>query len=161
MSAMADFAAELTATPDAISALTERAAGFLRNAGVEARAAYHVALVLEELLTNVAAYGGTDAPVSVSMMVSPERVTAEVVDGGAMFDPRVERNLDVSAAAEDRPVGGLGLWLVQRVTGGPRRRAGWGPKSNDLFDLQDAGRPRGSRRQQWNSLRKFTAAWWW
>ena len=52
------------------------------------------------------------------MTVSPERVTAEVVDGGATFDPRVERNLDVSAAAEDRPVGGLGLWLVQRVTEG-------------------------------------------
>jgi serine/threonine-protein kinase RsbW len=116
MSGMADFAAELTATPDAISALTERATGFLRQSGVDTRAAYHVALILEELLTNVAAYGGAEAPVSVSMRISPERVTAEVVDGGAMFDPRVARNLDISAAAEDRPVGGLGLWLVQRLT---------------------------------------------
>lgn len=116
MTAMADFTAELAATPDAISGLTEDAAAFLAKSGVDTRAAYHVALVLEELLTNVAAYGGAEAPVSVSMMVSPERVTVEVVDGGAMFDPCVERKLDVSAAAEDRPIGGLGLWLVHRVT---------------------------------------------
>ena len=115
---MADFAAELTATQDAISALTERAAAFLAESGVDARAAHHMALVLDELLTNVAAYGGAQAPVSVSMTVSPERVTAEVLDGGAMFDPRVERDLDVSAGAEDRPVGGLGLLLVHRVTEG-------------------------------------------
>jgi serine/threonine-protein kinase RsbW len=115
---MADFAAELTATPDAISALTERATAFLAESGVDARAAHHVALVLDELLTNLAAYGGAEAAVSVSMTVSPERVTAEVLDGGAIFDPRVERTLDLSAGTEDRPVGGLGLWLVHRVTEG-------------------------------------------
>jgi anti-sigma regulatory factor (Ser/Thr protein kinase) len=56
---MADFIAELTARPDAISALTERAAKFLTESGVDARAVHHVALVLDELLTNVATYGGT------------------------------------------------------------------------------------------------------
>jgi anti-sigma regulatory factor (Ser/Thr protein kinase) len=116
---MADFAAELTATPDAISAMTERVAAFLADSGVDARAAHHVALVLDELLTNVATHGGAiEAPVSVSLTISPDRVSAEVVDGGAVFDPRVERSFDVSASAEERPVGGLGLLLVHRVTEG-------------------------------------------
>jgi serine/threonine-protein kinase RsbW len=113
---MADFAAELTARQDAISALTRRVAAFLADSGVDARAAYHVELVLDELLTNVAAHGGTEAPVRVSLTISPDRVMAEVVDGGMAFDPCVARNVDVTASIEDRPVGGLGLLLVQRIT---------------------------------------------
>jgi anti-sigma regulatory factor (Ser/Thr protein kinase) len=114
---MADFAADLIAKQDAISALTERVAAFLADAGVDARATHHMSLVLEELLTNVATHGGvSEAPVSVSLTISPDRVTAEVVDGGAMFDPRAERNLDGTAGVEERPVGGLGLLLVHRVT---------------------------------------------
>jgi anti-sigma regulatory factor (Ser/Thr protein kinase) len=113
------FVAELTAKLDAISALTEQAAKFLADSGVDTRAVHHVALVLDELLTNVSTYGGTiEPPVSVRLTISPDRVTAEVVDGGMMFDPRVDRNLDVSASVEERPIGGLGLLLVRRVTEG-------------------------------------------
>jgi serine/threonine-protein kinase RsbW len=116
---MADFAAELTAKQDAISALTARVGAFLAQSGVDARAAHHMALVLDELLTNVAVHSGAIEPaVSVSLTISPERVTAEMVDDGAMFDPRVERHPDVSASVEERPVGGLGLLLVQQVTEG-------------------------------------------
>jgi serine/threonine-protein kinase RsbW len=114
---MADFLAELTAKPDAISALTGQVAEFLDTGGVDARAVHHVALVLDELLTNVASYGGTiDAPVSVRLTILPDRVSAEIVDGGMMFDPRVERNVDLSASVEDRSIGGMGLLLVARVT---------------------------------------------
>jgi anti-sigma regulatory factor (Ser/Thr protein kinase) len=114
---MANFTAELTAKQDAIAALTERVAAFLADSGVDARAAHHMALVLDELLTNVAVHSGTiEAAVSVRLTISPERLTAEVVDDGAMFDPRVERSIDLSASVEERPVGGLGLLLVQQVT---------------------------------------------
>jgi serine/threonine-protein kinase RsbW len=113
---MADFAVELAAEQNAISDLTERAAAFLAASGVDARAVHHVALVLDELLTNVAVHGGAGTPVSVSLTISPDRVRAEVVDRGDMFDPSVEQNPDLSAGAEERPVGGLGLLLVQRMT---------------------------------------------
>jgi serine/threonine-protein kinase RsbW len=114
---MADFVADLTAKQDAISTLTKRVAAFLADSGVDARAAHHMALVLDELLTNVAVHSGAIEPaVSVRLTISPERLTAEVVDDGAMFDPRVVRNLDVSAGVQERSVGGLGLLLVQRVT---------------------------------------------
>jgi anti-sigma regulatory factor (Ser/Thr protein kinase) len=113
---MADFAAELPARQDAISALTQRVAALLAQSGVDTRAAYHAELVLDELLSNVAAHGGTEGPVRVSLTISPDRVMAEVVDGGIAFDPRVARNFDVTANIEERPVGGLGLLLVQRMT---------------------------------------------
>jgi serine/threonine-protein kinase RsbW len=114
---MADFVAELTARTDAISSLTERVTAFLAQAGVDGRAAHHVALVLDELLTNVAIHGGApEATVSVSVTVSPARVTGEVVDSGKMFDPGRRRDADLAADAGERAVGGLGLLLVRRLT---------------------------------------------
>jgi anti-sigma regulatory factor (Ser/Thr protein kinase) len=114
---MADFFAELTPRTDAISELTERVTAYLRDAHVDQRATHHVALVLEELLTNAATYGGAPATgVSVSMTVSPARVSGEVVDGGKMFDPSRERDADLSADTDKREVGGLGLVLIRRLT---------------------------------------------
>jgi serine/threonine-protein kinase RsbW len=114
---MTAFTAELTAKQEAISALTERVTAYLVDCRIDAHAVHNITLVLDELLTNVAVHGGADnAAVSVRLTVSPDRVTAEVVDGGEKFDPRVERTPNVSAGAEQRPIGGLGLWLVHRVT---------------------------------------------
>ena len=114
---MSEFAAEVAAEPYAISALTERVTTFLAGCGVDARATHHVALVLDELLTNVASHSGAgDAPVSVNVTVAPERVHGEVVDQGAMFDPLSAPAPDLSGAIDERPIGGLGLLLVQRIT---------------------------------------------
>jgi anti-sigma regulatory factor (Ser/Thr protein kinase) len=116
---MADFVADVVAEPDAISALSERAAAFLAGEGVDARATHHVALVIDELLTNVATHGaGAKTPARVRLTVWPDRVHAQVSDYGAQFDPRTAQNIDLSAAAEDRPIGGLGLFLIHRVTEG-------------------------------------------
>jgi anti-sigma regulatory factor (Ser/Thr protein kinase) len=119
MSQMAEFAAELTAEWHAISALTERVTAFLAESGVDARTAHHVALVLDELLTNVATHNETvAAAVSVSLTVSGDRVSAEVVDEGAMFDPRAVPSPDLTVGVQDRRIGGLGLLLVHRLTEG-------------------------------------------
>jgi serine/threonine-protein kinase RsbW len=114
---MADFVAEVTARTDAISDLTGQVMAFLAKARVDRRAAHHAALVLHELLANVAAHGGApEAKVSVSIAILPARVTGEVVDGGKMFDPSLARDVDLSADAGERAVGGLGLLLVRRLT---------------------------------------------
>jgi serine/threonine-protein kinase RsbW len=116
---MSAFAAELIAEPQAISALTERVAEFLAACGVDARATHHMALVLDELLTNVATHSEAgEAPVSINVKVLPDRVSAEVLDQGAMFDPRSAPVPDLSVGVEERPIGGLGLLLVQRITDG-------------------------------------------
>src|SRR5438105_2637696 len=113
---MADFAADLTAEPVAISALTERVDGFLKDRGVDARATHHVALVLDELLTNIAMHSETvEVRTSVRLTVLPEQVSAEILDGGMTFDPRSKPNGDAQASL-DGPVGGLGLLLVHRLT---------------------------------------------
>jgi serine/threonine-protein kinase RsbW len=115
---MADLRLDVVPSPAAISALTERAAAFLTEAGADRRAAHHVALVLDELLTNLAMHGGSQEPASVRLSVQADRVEAELVDHGPCFDPRQRPPVEVAASLDDRPIGGLGLLLVHRVTDG-------------------------------------------
>src|SRR5215813_4487778 len=116
---MADFVADIVLDLDAISTLAEQANAFLAQSGVDPRAAHHVALVIDELLSNVASHGGAArTPASVRLTVWPDRVQAQVTDYGAKFDPRTAPNIDESAAVGDRRIGGLGLLLTHRVTDG-------------------------------------------
>src|SRR4051794_6961683 len=98
---MPDFVAEVVAEPGAISALTERVSGHLADLGVDARTTHHVALVLDELLMNIASHGGGgQTQAVVRLTVTPDRVDGQVLDGGAQFDPSRPRNIDVSAKLE-------------------------------------------------------------
>lgn len=112
---MSAFTASVLAQPEAISDLTERLLRFLEDQGVDSRAAHHVALIAEELLTNIGTHGNCrDTPARVSVTVAPEEIRGEVVDGGSAFDPREAPEPDLTSDIADRPVGGLGLFLVRR-----------------------------------------------
>lgn len=114
---MTRFAADIVPTPEAITRLTERISRFLRDAGVDARAVHHVALVIDEILTNVASHGGNpDAEARVAIEVEPDRVAGKIADRGRPFDPRVAPAPNTGARIEDRGTGGLGLHLVRQLS---------------------------------------------
>jgi serine/threonine-protein kinase RsbW len=111
------FEASTLPTADGIAALTDRVIEFLEQQAVDVRAAHHTGLVLSEVLTNLATHGGCcDRPAKIAVTVGPDRVTGEIVDSGPPFDPRLapEPSLDVSL--DERPIGGLGLFLVRKLT---------------------------------------------
>jgi anti-sigma regulatory factor (Ser/Thr protein kinase) len=115
--AMSEFKAAIIAEPSAIAGLTTDIMEFLRGAGVDGRAVHHVALVLEELLTNIATHGGGPTePTRVRVWVEPQLVAGEVIDAGTPFDPRGAPAPDIHASGDDRPIGGLGLFLVTELT---------------------------------------------
>ena len=100
--------------PDGISAAVEQAQGWLEEeAGVDARAAMHVALTLDELLTNAATHGGAEGQeAQVRLQVGADRVAVEIVDPAAAYDPRQAPTPDFDASLEQRRIGGLGVHLV-------------------------------------------------
>jgi serine/threonine-protein kinase RsbW len=111
------FEASTLPTPDAIAAVTDQVMAFLEQQGVDARAAHHTGLVLSEILTNLATHGACrDRPAKIAVTIGPDKVTGEIVDSGPPFDPRLapEPSLDVSL--DERPIGGLGLFLVRKLT---------------------------------------------
>lgn len=110
------FESSTLATPVAIDLLIDRVIAFLEQHGVDARATHHTALVLSEVLTNLATHGDCrDRPAKIAVTAEPDRVTGEIIDSGPPFDPRLapEPSLDVSVA--ERPIGGLGLFLVRKL----------------------------------------------
>lgn len=114
---MSTFTAAVLAQPGPISDLTDRMLRFLAEQRVEPRAAHHVALIVEELLTNIGTHGGSlEKPVRISLTVEAEQVMGEIVDAASPFDPHQAPDPDVESGAEDRTVGGLGLFLVRRFT---------------------------------------------
>ena len=103
--------------PAGISAAVEQAQGWLEEVEVDARAAMHVALTLDELLTNAATHGGAGGQAAqVRLDVGADRVAVEIVDPAAAYDPREAPKPDFDASLEQRRIGGLGVHLVIKLS---------------------------------------------
>jgi anti-sigma regulatory factor (Ser/Thr protein kinase) len=83
------------------------------------RIAHSLTLVVEELLTNLVAYGydpGAPAGVAtVSLHHEGGAVVLSFEDDGRPFDPTTRPVYDLEGTLEDRPVGGLGLHLIRTM----------------------------------------------
>ncbi len=127
---MTDLSIPLVLDAASISVVTEQAQDWLDEAGVDARAAMHVALTLDELLTNAMTHGGAPGlPAEVRLSLMPDRIGVEIVDPAAPYDPRNAPQPDLDASLQDRPIGGLGVHLVMKL-------------SRDLEYARDNGRNR-------------------
>ena len=103
--------------PTAISELTGSIIAFLEEQHVDARATHRVALIVEEILTNLATHGhSSDRPARITVTVGPMGVKGEIVDSGTPFDPRDAPVPKLDLAPEDRAAGGLGLFLVREFS---------------------------------------------
>ncbi|MBR6855400.1 MAG: ATP-binding protein [Fibrobacter sp.] len=75
-------------------------------------------LALEEAVSNVMLYAypeGTEGQVEVEAAILDDRLEFKVSDSGVAFDPTVARAPDLAADLKDRPIGGLGIFLVKRI----------------------------------------------
>jgi serine/threonine-protein kinase RsbW len=112
----APFEAQVLPQPEAISELTGRVLDHLAAAGVDTRAAHHVALALDEMLVNLGSHGNSpDKPALVRIFIEPDKVKAEILDTGPAFDIREGPEPVLSQNIEEREVGGLGLFLVRQL----------------------------------------------
>ncbi len=79
---------------------------------------YQVKLVLEEVIVNIINYGyeGGKHKIDVHLISKPDTLTIKIADDGRAFDPLSQAPTpDVNANLEDRPIGGLGVYLVQTL----------------------------------------------
>ena len=83
---------------------------------------FRVNLVIEEWVLNVMDYG-FDGPsgdernqIELTLTSEPDTLTIEIVDGGKPFDPLHDApEPDTESSIEDRPVGGLGVYMVRTM----------------------------------------------
>ncbi|MCR4825141.1 MAG: ATP-binding protein [Bacteroidales bacterium] len=75
-------------------------------------------LALEEAVTNVMMYAypaGTVGAVTLDVDAEKDRVVFVLSDSGVPFDPTAVPPADISLGVEDRPIGGLGIFLVRQI----------------------------------------------
>jgi len=79
---------------------------------------FQVRLVLEEVLMNVISYGAGDGAVphvQLNMAQKDGTLSMEIADNGIAFDPLQLPAPDLDAEIDDRPIGGLGIFLVREL----------------------------------------------
>lgn len=75
-------------------------------------------LALEESVSNIILYaypGETGKQITVEAGKTEDRLLFIITDSGTPFDPTQVAEADITLSAEERPVGGLGIFLVRKI----------------------------------------------
>lgn len=99
---------------------------FCAEAGVGAKAANRLQVIIEELVSNTIRHGmaGGGPPIALRLRAEAERLVLVVRDGGRPFDPTARPAPAPLTTLADAPEGGLGIALVRRLSTAFGYRAG-------------------------------------
>ena len=86
------------------------------EAGLDERATFRIRLAVDELATNIIMHGyleaGRTGDIVVSSEVNEGQLTIYLEDNGLSHDPRNTPPPQLDAPLEERPLGGLGVYLA-------------------------------------------------
>lgn len=103
--------------PDVLDAIS-RVEQFSVQHRVPVRVVQSLVLALEEVLVNIIVHGYRDEESHVIEMIVDVHemdIGVEVKDDGIPFDPRTVSAPNLSCPLDDRPIGGLGVWLTLQM----------------------------------------------
>lgn len=88
---------------------------FDRN-DISLRTAMQMKVAMEEIFVNIAHYAYKDkkGDVKIELDIDPEGIMLRFSDSGTPFDPLAKPDPDITLSAEERPVGGLGIFMVKK-----------------------------------------------
>ena len=110
----------LDATIPNIETVTDFVNGELEAADCPLKTQMQVDVVIDEIFSNIAqyAYGEGGGQATVGVAVSPEEpriITLQFRDQGIPYDPLSKDDPNVSLSAEEREIGGLGIFMVKKT----------------------------------------------
>ena len=105
------FDATVETLPEVIAFVEEQ----LEAKDASMKAIMTISVALEEMFVNIAHYAYPDGPGKATVGVSfdGDDVSISLTDKGIFFDPLAKEDPDVTARAEDREIGGLGIFMVK------------------------------------------------
>ncbi|MBQ4004412.1 MAG: SpoIIE family protein phosphatase [Firmicutes bacterium] len=93
---------------------------YLEEQDCPPKAQMQLDLAVEELFVNIASYaypdGGGTAEIRIRTFGEPKRAEIVLRDSGIPYDPTKNEDPDITMAAEDRDIGGLGVFMVKKYT---------------------------------------------
>ena len=98
---------------DSVLAFTD---AFLERNDCLPKAQMLIDLSVEEVFVNIAhyAYPGGTGEASVSLAMDGENAIITFEDSGKEYNPLKKKDPDITLSAEERPIGGLGIFLVKK-----------------------------------------------
>ncbi|MCY4376484.1 MAG: ATP-binding protein [Spirochaetaceae bacterium] len=114
----ADLHLKLEADPERLSDITDAVEELGERERWPPDFLFRMNLVLEEMTLNVMTHGRSAGASELEVVVvcEADTVTVEIVDDGPRFDPLQDAPVpDPDASLDDRPVGGLGVYLVREM----------------------------------------------
>lgn len=111
---------EITVTAEIpnVEPVTEFVDAILERVECPMKSVMQINIAIDELFSNIAkyAYGEEkgEATVRVSVLTNPARVSISFIDSGTPYNPLENDDPDVTLSAEQREIGGLGLYVVKK-----------------------------------------------
>ena len=94
---------------------------FLEEQECDMKAMIQIDVAVEEMYVNIAHYsygveGGGDAEIRVELdeLYGKRAVRITFIDSGIYYDPLAKEDPDITLGAEERPIGGLGIFMVKK-----------------------------------------------
>ena len=110
-----EIAAEIEKLPEVLALLEQH----LEEVDCPPKAQMQIAIAVEEIFVNIAhyAYAPKTGMASVRLELSSEPASAVItfLDRGVPFDPLAKPDPDVTLSAEDREIGGLGIFMTKKT----------------------------------------------
>ena len=105
---------------DNLGKIREYVKSAAKEAGLEKKASYNLCLAVDEIATNIITHGyndnGLEGNIYVETKIDEQSLTIYIEDTAIPFDPKkkeVVTQEDLQKSLEERPIGGLGIHLVQ------------------------------------------------
>ncbi len=109
---------ELDAVAEELARAQEFVEGHLQTVNCPAKIARQIAVSVEEIFINIANYAYAPGRGSVKLRVTvakdPAAVSITFVDRGVPYDPLKKEDPDISLSAEERGIGGLGIFMTKQ-----------------------------------------------
>lgn len=109
----------LDATIDNVSKVMGFVDEQMEQLGCSMKAQRQVDVAVEELFSNIAFYAyhpeTGSATVRVETEENPPAVEITFIDNGTRYDPLAKADPDVTLSAEEREIGGLGIYIVKKT----------------------------------------------
>ena len=86
----------------------------LTEHGAPIKVISQVNVAADEIFSNIARYSGATS-VSVSCEAEDDRVVLRFADNGRPYDPTGREDPDITLSAEERDIGGLGIFMVKKT----------------------------------------------
>ena len=108
----------LAATVENIEVVTDFVNEQLESLACPPKAQMQIDIAIDELFGNIAHYAYNpevgDATVRVEVTEEPLAVVITFIDKGVPYDPLAKEDPDITLSAEERGIGGLGIYMVKK-----------------------------------------------